>query len=169
MIFIDETLSTIVKVSQLSVYGKGFQSYNSLIYNTGGKQQLFYNESGREMSIVSSPLAIRDIYQQSNIGMVQYTEKSETKYKLFKIKDSKINIASAEMSGWSNFCFRKTESHEGFIFIPKDDSIGIYRSQDFAEISDMKCDLVTSESVLKNTNAGIVLFEEGKVWLLNKK
>lgn len=168
-IFIDETLSTIVKVSQLSVYGKGFQSYNSLIYNTGGKQQLFYNESGREMSIVSSPLAIRDIYQQSNIGMVQYTEKSETKYKLFKIKDSKINIASAEMPGWSNFCFRKTDSHEGFVFVPSDNQIFIYRTQDFAKISEMQCDLVSSESVLKNTNSGLILFDNDNVWLLNKK
>jgi len=53
--------------------------------------------------------------------------------------------------------------------MPKDDKISIIRSQDFAEISELKCSLVSSTSTIKNTNSGLVLFEDDKVWLLNKK
>jgi serine/threonine protein kinase len=168
-IFIDEVMGSIIKISQMSVYGKGFQSYNSLVYNSGGKQNIFYNESGKEMSIVNLPIRIRDLKQQDTVGVLEFDEKQATKYKLFKIKDSKIHISSSELPGWTNFCYRKTEGAEGFVFVPVDDAIKIYRTQDFAEISEMKCDLVTSESTLKNTNAGIVLLEDDKVWLLNKK
>lgn len=168
-LFIDDTLGSFIKISQLSVYGKGFQNHNGLIYNSGGKQNIFYNESGREMSIVNLPIQIMEVHQDNTVGLMQLKEKSSIKYKLFKVKDSKIHMSASEMPGWSNFCYRKGDGGEGFVFVPNDDCIKIYRTQDFAEISEMKCDLVTSQSVIKNSNAGLVLFEDGKVWLLNKK
>ncbi|HEY9705002.1 MAG TPA: hypothetical protein V6C58_21365, partial [Allocoleopsis sp.] len=71
--------------------------------------------------------------------------------------------------GWSEFAFRTDKDGEGFIFMPADDAIKIVRTQDFAEVSELKCNLVSSDSVLRNTNSGLVLLDNGKVWLLNKK
>ncbi|HUS50590.1 MAG TPA: hypothetical protein VMZ91_10525, partial [Candidatus Paceibacterota bacterium] len=81
----------------------------------------------------------------------------------------KMNVSQNEISGWANFAFKGDGYGEGFLFVPKDDCIKIVRSQDFSEISELKCDLVSTESMLKNTNAGLVLFDNGKAWLLNKK
>ena len=47
--------------------------------------------------------------------------------------------------------------------MPADDAIKIIRTQDFAEVSEMKCSLVSSTSTIKNTNSGLVLFEDEKV------
>ena len=121
------------------------------------------------MSIVNLPVKIQDLYQSKNVGIIEYVEKKEIKYKFFKVKDLKLNVSQNEIAGWSDFAFRADKDGEGFIFMPVDDAIKIIRTQDFAEISDMKCSLVSSESVLRNTNAGLILFDNQKVWLLNKK
>jgi hypothetical protein len=168
-IFIDDIFSSVIKMTTMSVFGKGFQPYQSLIYNSGGKQNIFYNESGREMSFVHLPVKIQDLYQRKNVGIIQYVEKKAIKYKFFKIKDLKINVSQNEIDNWSDFAFRADGTGEGFIFMPQDDAIKIIRTQDFAEVSEMKCSLVSSTSTIKNTNAGLVLFEDDKVWLLNKK
>lgn len=168
-IFIDDIFSNVIKLSTVNVFGKGFQSYQSLIYNSGGKQNIFYNESGKEMSIVNLPVKIQDLYQRKNVGIVQYVENKNIKYKFFKVKDLKLNVSQNEIHGWSDFAFKSDGSGEGFIFMPSDDSIKIVRTQDFAEVSEMKCNLVSSLSILKNTNAGLILFDNEKVWLLNKK
>lgn len=168
-IFIDDIFGTVIKMTTVNVFGKGFQSYQSLIYNSGGKQNVFYNESGKEISIVNLPVKIQDLYQSKNVGIIQFVEKKEIKYKFFKIKNLKLNVSQNEISNWANFATRIDKDGEGFIFMPVDDAIKIIRTQDFAEVSEMKCGLISSESTIRNTNAGLVLLEDGKVWLLNKK
>lgn len=168
-IFIDETIGSNIKMSAVNVYGNGFKRNNGLMYNSGGGQNIFYNESGKELAILNSPMRINDLYQDKNIGIVQYREKTTMKYKFCKINNMKLNMSGSEVDGFSNFAFRKNPDGEGFVFIPKDNKISILRTQDFSEVSQMDCDLVSSESVIKNTHSGLILFEEGKVWLLNKK
>lgn len=168
-IFIDDIFSSVIKMTTMNVFGKGFQPYQSLIYNSGGKQNIFYNESGKEMSFVHLPVKIQDLYQRKNVGIIQYIENKVIKYKFFKIKDLKINVSQNEIDNWSDFAFRSDGTGEGFIFMPADDSIKIIRTQDFSEVSEMKCGLVSSTSTIKNTNSGLVLFDDEKVWLLNKK
>lgn len=168
-VFIDEVFGSVVKLTTSHIFGKGFQTYKSFIYNSGGKQNVFYNESGKEISIVHLPVKIQDLYQTKNVGIIQYIEKKQIKYKFFKIKDLKLNVSHDEISNWSDFAFRLDKDGEGFLFVPKDDKISIIRTQDFAEVSEMKCSLVSSESTIKNSNAGLILFDNEKVWLLNKK
>ena len=139
------------------------------MYNSGGKQNLFYNESGKEISIVNLPVKIQDLYQQKNVGIIQFIENKVIKYKFFKIKDLKLSVSQNEIDNWSDFAFRADKEGEGFIFAPHDNSIKIIRTQDFAEVSELKCNLVSSQSTIRNTNAGLILFDNEKVWLLNKK
>lgn len=168
-IFIDDSFGSIIKMTTTSVFGKGFQSYRSFIYNSGGKQNVFYNESGKEISVVHLPVKIQDLHQQKNVGIIQYVEKKQIKYKFFKIKNLKMNVSQEEIPQWSDFAFKSNVDGEGHIFAPIDDAIKVIRTQDFAEISEIKCDLVSSESTIRNTNSGLILFDNGKVWLLNKK
>ena len=168
-IFIDDVFGSVIKMSMINVFGKGFQSYKSLIYNSGGKQNIFYNESGKEMSIVHLPVKIQDLYQTKNIGIIQYIEKKEIKYKFFKIKDLKLNVSQNEISNWSDFAFREEKGGDGFIFAPDDNKITVFRVSDFSQVFEMKCQLSSTGSVLRNTNAGLIIFDNNQVHLLNKK
>ena len=168
-VFLDEVFGHIVRITTLNVFGKGFQNYNGLIYNSGGKQNVLFNESDKEMSIVSLPVKIQDLYQNRNVGIVQYVDNKDIKYKFFKVKGLKLNVSQNEIPNFSQFAYRMEKDGEGFIFMPKDDKISIVRSNDFAEVSEIKCSLASADSILRNTNSGLILFEENKVWLLNKK
>ena len=168
-LFIDDMFGSNIKFSTLSVFGKGFKNYNSLVYNAGGKQNIFYNENGSEVSVLSFPVKVDDVLQEGNVGIYQYLENKTIKYKLFKTHNLKVSVSQNPILQWYNFAYRRDASGEGFIFLPCDDTIRILRTQDFAEVSNLNCNLVSSSSVLKNTGSGLVLLESGKVWLLNKK
>lgn len=168
-VFLDEVFGSVIKIEPVGVFGKGFQNYKGLIYNSGGKQLAFYNQSGKNLSTVHIPVKIQDLYQNKNMGIIEFVDKKQVKYKFFKVKDMKIHVSQNELPGWSEFAFRTDKDGEGFIFMPADDAIKIVRTQDFAEVSELKCNLVSSDSVLRNTNSGLVLLDNGKVWLLNKK
>lgn len=168
-IFIDECFGSHVRYTSTPVYGKGFKNYRGLIWNSGGKHNVFYNFRDKDTSIIQMPFLIEGVVQNKNMGIVQYKENNEIKQKFFKIKGGKLNMAQNELSSITNFAYKETKDEEGFIFMPSDDSIKVLRTQDFAEISEIKCNLISSESTIFNTNAGILLFDSGKVWLLNKK
>lgn len=168
-LYLDEAIGGVVKSSITSVFGKGFKKYNSLIYNSGGRQNLFYNPRNIETSMISLPIKTEDLYQNKNVGIVQYLNNEIIKYKFFKIKDLKITFAKDEILSHCNFAFKQNQDGEGMIFVPADDKILCIRSQDFAQISELKCDLVSTDSILKNTTAGLILLEDNIVWLLNKK
>lgn len=168
-LFIDEVFSTVMKSSVSPVFGKGFKKYNSFIYNSGGKQIMFYNPRGIELSLMNVPVKIEDLYQEKNIGMIQYLKNESIKYKFFKTKDLNITFASDDTNHWSHFAYKPGKDGEGMIFKPADNAIKVIRIQDFAEIQELKCDLSSTDSVIRNTSAGLILFDDNKVWLLNKK
>ncbi len=174
-IFIDQIGASTVVTEHVGVYGKGFSNHNGFIHNSAGKQNIFYN-SGKNISIVQSPVEqLNGIYQDKNVGMIQYIEKKKIRLKLFKIEGLKIKISNRDFDATSHFAFmpnvdsKGKQEKEGLIFMPVDDSIEIYRTNDFERIGEMKCGLVSSQSVLYKTNAGIVVWEGNDVALLNKK
>lgn len=168
-IFIDESFESHVRYTSTPVYGKGFKNYRGLVWNSGGKHNVFYNYKDKDTSIIQMPFLVETVIQSKNVGIIQHEENNEIKHNFFKIKDGRLNLSQNEAPQMYNFTVRETKDEEGFVFIPVDDAIKILRTEDFSEISEMKCKLVSSESTLFSTGAGIILFDSGKIWLLNKK
>lgn len=174
-LFIDQIGAGTVITEHVGVYGKGFNNNTGFIHNSGGKQNIFFN-SGKNISIVPAPVAqINGVYQDKNVGIIQYIEKSKVKFKFFKIDGLKIKISNSDLDAITNFAFfpnvdsrGKLES-EGMIFLPFDGGIKIYRTNDFEEIGQMKLDLVSEQSVLQKTDSGIILWEDNTICLLNRK
>lgn len=173
-LFLDEIGPEMIVMNHTSVFGRGFTNHNGFIHNSSGKQNIFYN-SGREVSIVQSPLKIQGIYQDKNLGIVQYVEKGKIKQKFFKINRMSIKISQGDIDGMRNFAYMPTldsggkSQGEGLIFSPEDDKILIYRSEDFEKVGEMNCTLVTSQTVLQKSGAGIIAWEGNEVAILNKK
>ncbi len=174
-LFIDQVGAGTVITEHTGVYGKGFNNQNGLIHNSGGKQNIFYN-SGRNLSIVASPVAnINGLYQDKNVGIIQYIEKNKVRFKFFKIDGLKMKISNSDLDSFVNFAFfpnldsRGKAESEGTIFSPSDDAIEIYRTNDFEKIGEMKCSIVTSQTMLYKCDAGILAWEGNDIALLNKK
>jgi len=174
-LFIDKVNSGTIMAEHSRVYGKGFNNHNGLIHNSGGKQNIFYN-SGINISVVSSPVSqLNGVYQNKNVGIVQYMENKKVKHKFFKIDGLKAKVSQKDCNGISHFAYMPNvdssgkAQKEGMIFSPEDDKILIYRTNDFEQVGEMECDIITSQSVLHRCNSGIVVWEGNTVALLNKK
>jgi len=167
-LYIDDSVGSNVKVDNTHVFGKGFTAFGGLIHNAGGKQNIFFTLNN-EVSISQSPLRINSIFQRKNFGIIQFFEKQDVKYKMFRVKDLTLQVAAEYTEGMNNFAFKEISGGEGLIFQPIDGAICVLRSQDFAEVSQIACDFVSTESMIENSNAGLIICEGNEIWLLNKK
>jgi len=173
-LFLDEIGPGMIVMKNMPVFGKSFTNHNGFIHNSSGKQNLFYN-SGKDVSIVHSPVRLQGILQDKNVGILQYEEKRKVKQKFFKIDGMNIKISQLDLDGMRHFAYIPNvdgSGHvqsEGMIFSPEDDKILIYRTNDFEKVGEMTCSLITSQSVLQKSNAGIIVWEGNEVAILNKK
>ena len=174
-LFIDIVGAGTIHTEHVGVYGKAFNNNNGFIHNSAGKQNIFYN-SGKNLSIVQSPVDhVMGVFQFKNVGIIQYSEKDKVRYKFFKIEGLKMKISNSDIDSFSHLTFIPNldrdgrEERDGMIFLPSDDKIEIFRTQDFEKIGEMNCSIVTSQSVLYKSDAGIIVWEGDDVALLNKK
>jgi len=174
-VYLDVITSDNIQTERTGVFGKAFTTHSGLIHNSGGKQNLLYN-SGRSVSIVPSLAgSILALQQFKNVGIVQLEEKKKVRYKMFKIDGLKMKISQRDFDMISNFTFIPNmsasgkEEREGTIFMPVDDRIELYRTNDFEKVGEMGCSIISSQTVLNKSNAGIIAWEGNTVALLNKK
>ena len=153
-----------VKVENRNVYGRSFRKYEGLIQNIGGFSYIYYNNNNT-LNHIRMPKIIKDVYQIGDIGVVQYLEDEKIKYNMFKIKGMNVLYDSDTIN---NMC-HIGHKEGSYVVKPEDDSILILRSDDFSEISNFKCDLVSEDSQIFVTNAGIVCNDGENVYLLNTK
>lgn len=173
-LFLDEIGPEMIVMKNLPVFGNGFTNYNGFIHNSSGKQNIFYN-SGKDVSIVSSPVKLKGVFQDRNVGILQYEEKRKMKQKFFKIDGMNLKISQGDIDGMRHFAYLpnldssgKPES-EGMIFTPEDGEIDIYRTNDFEKIGSLSFDLISTESIIQKSNCGLVVWEGNDVAILNKK
>jgi hypothetical protein len=174
-LFIDQTGAGTVSMEHIGVYGKAFSNHTGFIHNSGGKQNIFFN-SGNNISIVSSPVSsLQGVYQDKNVGIIQYIDNKKIKFKFFKIDGLKMKVSNQDIDGMSQFAYlpnidsRGVVDKDGMIFVPSDDKISLYRTNDFEKVGEMSCGFITSETVLYKSDSGIIAWEGNMVALLNKK
>lgn len=168
-LFIDEIGAGTIMTQRVEVFGRGFSNHTGLIHNSAGKQNILFN-SGNNISIVQSPVSrILGINQVGNVGMIKYTEKNKVRHKMFKIDGLKMKLSNFDFDNLSNISFIPSDKVDGVLFLPSDDKIEMYRTQDFEKIGELSCNIISSEGVLYKTDSGIVSWEGNNVALLNKK
>jgi len=168
-VYLNEIMNHSIQNKRIDVFGKGFKKYSSFIQNAGGILRIFY-QAGKDIATVKlSVLSAKDIFQQANVGIIQWVENNRVINKYFKINGLNIEIATNEVEMVFNFAFMPTQGTEGFIFEPSDNKINIIRTSDFQKTSEMLCSFVSEQSRLHYTKAGILAWEGKSVYLLNKK
>jgi serine/threonine protein kinase len=173
-LFLDEIGPGMIVMKTSSVFGRSFTNHNGFIHNSSGKQNLFYN-SGKDASIVQSPVKLKGIYQSKNVGILQYEDKKNIKQKFFKIDGMNIKVSQLDIDGMRNFAYVPNVDNngnyetEGMIFSPEDGRIDIYRTNDFEKIGSLCFDLISTQSVIQKSNCGLVIWENNYVVLANKK
>lgn len=166
-VFLDEVKYKNILLEKQPVYGKGFNTYSGIIQNVGGEIYIHTNIGGK-LNTLKSPLPLtKGIISRNNVGILKYEENKQLKYKYFNITDSKINLFQ-ETDNLYNLTIRE-ENNGSLIFIPNDNKIDVLRGMDFYKLAEIGCSVISTDSRLYNTNAGIVVVNENQSYLINKK
>lgn len=106
---------------------------------------------------------IKNAYYRHNVVLVEYIENNNVKYSLYSTKEYKIKHIT-DLDDFSYFGV-----NDDLIFIPGEEVIKVFSISSNKEILNIECKQCKSHSKIFYTNAGIVLYTDGNVYLLNKK
>lgn len=165
---LDEVKYNTIKYTRQSAFGPSFTTHSGMIQNVGGTYYLHYS-SQKSVSVAKSPFAIRGAYGIRDVGIVQYVEKGETKFKFYNISDSNLTLYH-ETENLSHIAYRgeNSKSETSLVFQPADNTINVLRAMDFHQIAEIKCSVASSDSRLYNTGSGLLIINEDQAWLINK-
>lgn len=172
-VHLDDITQDFIRIEQTPVFVPGFDVFNGLIQNTGGVQYVFYH-SGHNISTVKSALPlIEEVHIKGNVGWVGYDEKQggevARKYEYFSIDGLQMKMSGEPVFGQRQFAYKATSPQVGIVFEPDDDKMLVRRSQDFKLLQEFDCSILTTETNLISTQAGIVAYEKDFCYLLNSK
>jgi serine/threonine protein kinase len=163
-LYLDNIIGQNLKLETRTIYGKGIRKYNGLMQNMAGNSYIFYNHKNI-LNSVKVEHRLKDIYQNKNIGMIQFVDNEQIRSSLFSIDGLNINF---DTENYDNLRFIGYKENS-FIVLPKDETLVFIRPDDFMEISKYECDLVDTNTEIFVTNSGIIIYNGDGIYLINKK
>ena len=168
-IYIDQIINNNISIKRRSIYGAAIHLHRGLIQHIDGRQYIYYR-SADALSIIQSPCPIQAVYQCHNVGIAQYIEKDEVKFKYFNINRLKMQYDVKDIDNIRHFAYEPPLKETfGLIYEPRDNELAILRGSDFQDISNIKCSLMSETTNLIHTQAGLIAWDESNVYLINKK
>lgn len=169
----NKVFGNLIDYSVDSVLEQSFNYYGGFFFRSG-KSQLFFNTSGNGMpDILPMPVNATALYQVGKFGMVKYMEKKGKSMgvinKYFRIDNRKALLSSRDADEIYQFAYQNDGKGEGFIFQPYNGYVRVIRTNDFEEHSRMRLDICTSQSTIRHTHSGLLLWEDEKLWLINTR
>ncbi len=164
---LDEIKFKNIAYTRQDAYGPGFLTHNGLIQNVGGVYYVHYNIKN-QLSISQTPTTLKGVYQRNDIGIAQFVENQQVKFKYYNINNLKFTFYQ-ETDSLSHFAYRGNNLNDANIYQPKDNVIEVLRGLDLYKIAEIKCSLIATDTRLYSCNAGIIAINENEAWLINKK
>jgi serine/threonine protein kinase len=154
------------------VHGDSFNHFGGFFYRAG-QRQLFYSIDKGMMNTLTMPVNIVGLYQMGRVGMVKYIEKKGKDQrvinKYYKINGREVLLSTRDADDIYQFAYQQGPKAEGFIMQPQNQYIRVIRTDDFEEVERLNLDICTTQSTIKISPSGLILWEDDSLWLLNKK
>lgn len=141
----------------IPVFAKSITIRDCVIQNFGGKKYLnvpFKNK----YTLIEVPFGTKNAWYTSGFAAIEYKEKSLVKFCILETSSKK----QIDLDFLPYFAVK-----DKLIFVPEDGHIDVYR--DFSLITTLDANICTRDSKLFSTDAGIILFDNKTVYLLNTK
>jgi serine/threonine protein kinase len=167
-VYLDEVLNNSIRIKRTEIFSESFTYHSGLIQNTGGVQRIFYN-TGKDIATVKLTKPAKKVYQAGNVGIVQFIENKRVVNQYFNVLGLNLEFKNANIESFHEFGYMPGDKENGFVFEPSDSKIIIRRTSDFEIVSEVPCSLVSAQSSLFSSSAGIVIWEMDKVYLVNQQ
>ena len=168
---LDEMYGAIVAYTAESVNESSFNYFGGFFYREGQHQLFFSVDTG--LSVLPMPINIVGLYQVGKMGMVKYIEKKDKTQrvvnKYYKVVGREVKLSTRDADEMYRFGYQHVAKGEGFIFQPHNGCMRIIRTDDFEEVERHNLDICTTQTTIKSTRSGLILWEDDRMWLVNKR
>ncbi|GAB4399396.1 MAG: hypothetical protein OHK0053_19480 [Microscillaceae bacterium] len=169
---LDQVIQNQIQVEQSPVFTEGFEIFEGLIQHVGGVSYLFF-ESGHTLSTVKASVALRNVRVAGRIGLATYEEEKSgentLRYEYFALQGLQMQRSGVMLPQSRAFAYKPLNAQKGLVFEPEDDRLRVRNSENFALLAEMDCPLLSTDTYLWFTQAGIVAVEKDFCFLLNTK
>lgn len=172
-VYLDEVNQTFIRVEQTPVFGQGIHTHHQGLWQlVGGKTYTFY-ASGKYLSSALLDLPVKSVQVFGNHGIVTYQQQIAGKkeitlqHQYFSLQNLQCQLSQAFLLQPKTVAYKALKQGHGLIFEAADDKMLIRRTQDFAVLQELACPLLTDDTQLFHTNAGIVGANMDGILLLN--
>ncbi|MEO1655233.1 MAG: hypothetical protein AAFU64_16925, partial [Bacteroidota bacterium] len=167
ILHLDQLIQDQIHLEQSPVFSPGIDTYPELLQNVGGMQYIFY-PSGKNLSSLKAERPLRSVYQSGPVGLACYEEEISgevsLRYEYFSIQDLQMHMSGVFLTAPRFFTFKPGGA--GLVFESQDDRLWVRRSDNFKALQEMACPILSSESQLFASQAGIIAYEKDFCYLL---
>lgn len=143
------------------IYTKSVLVRDTPIQNFGGKK--FLNLPNKTSSmLIEVPMGTKNAYYSGSMVAFEHKERSRVHFIVQDTSGMGARYPFIELDYLPHFTTK-----EDIVFIPESGFIDVYIK--FGHVSKIDCAVCTRDSKLYNTDAGILLLENGTLYLLNTK
>lgn len=169
-LYLDQVIGNRILIEQTPVFTAGFDVFNGFIQNAGGSQYVFY-ASGRTLSSARSSRLIKSVQVIADVGLasyeVQLQGETSLQYEYFKIEHLQLKWSAVFADGKRSLAYKAQSAQKGLVFEPADDCLRVRSSEGFGLLAEIDCSLLSTETNLCVTQAGIIAYEKDFCFLLN--
>ncbi len=169
-LYLDQVIGNQIHTEQMPVFTAGFDVFHGLIQNVGGAQYIFY-ASGHTLSSVRAPRLLKSVGIAGNVGLASYEVQTmgETslQHEYFKIDNLQVKFSGVTVQQTHSLAYKAQSPQHGLLFEPADDCLRVRSSEGFALLAEIGCNLLSTETNLFMTQAGIIAYEKDFCFLLN--
>lgn len=155
-----------------NVLGSSFNYFGGFFYREG-QHQLFFSVHDGKMGILPMPVNIIELYQVGRVGMVKYIEKTDKTQKVinkyYRADGRNVLLSKRDADDMYRFAYQPGPKNDGFIFQPYNGYMRVIREIDFEELERHNLDICTAQTTIKHSRSGLILWEDDRLWLVNKK
>lgn len=153
-----------VHIEKSSIFGDKFVNINGLFGRVDGSTMLYYNKNNVINTAVLEK-TIKDIVQVGNTGIIQCLDKDTVSYKYFSINNLHIELFDCDLDNLRQYDMLNPD----LLVVPQDDELHLIHVTNMTTLIKYDCNIVSSDSVIHCTKAGIVIVNPDGIYLANKK
>jgi hypothetical protein len=162
--FLTDVFDGKVHVEKGNIFGDKFVNINGLFMRVDGSTMLYYNKN-KVVNIIILEKTIKDIVQVNNTGIIQCLDKDTISYKYFSVNNLRIELFDCDLDGLRQYDMLNPD----LLVIPQDDELLLVQTANMTTLVKYDCNIVSSDSVIHCTKAGIIVVNPDGVYLANKK
>ena len=156
-----------IMIEKNNIYGPGFKTYGGIIQNVGGLNYIHLNIKNKQVPFLSR-VNVHSFISINDVGFIKYEENKKIIYKYFNTDGGKLNIIK-ETDEVLHFAYKGKNNKDAILFVSEDNKLNVFRAADFYKLLEINCSIISKDTALFNTDAGIIAVNEDTFYLINKK